>query len=120
MGFLEDTVITVKKTGKVIGTKANEQYGVIKKKVSAAEIKNKIKAAYTDMGQAVYEASKTGADCKEKLEPYIALIDDLNVQLEAVQAEIDRLKNLTTCAECQTSNPSSAEFCSACGAKLQK
>lgn len=120
MGFLEDAVLTVKKTGKTIGAKANQQYGVIKKNVSATEVKNKIKAAYTDMGQLVYEAIKNNTECDDKLEPYITLIDDLNVQLEAIQSELNQIKNLTVCPECQTANPSTSEFCSSCGTKLPK
>lgn len=120
MGFLENTVITVKKTGKAIGLKANEQYGVIKKKVGATEVKNKIKAAYTEIGAAVYEAEKNNTDCKDKIEPYINLIDDLNAQLDEIQAEIDRLKKAATCPNCQHVNQSTADYCSACGTKLEK
>lgn len=120
MGFFEDAVLTVKKTGKNIGDKANEQYGVLKKKVSVTEVKNKIKAAYTDMGRIVYEAKKSQVDCGDKLTPYIALIDDLNRQLATLQAEIDQLKNVVTCPNCQSANPSSAEFCASCGSKLPK
>lgn len=120
MGFFEEAVITVKKAGKTVGDKATEVYGVSKKKISAAELKNKIKAAYADMGQLVYEAKKNNVDNDEKIAPYIALVDDLNLQLQKLQEEIDQIKNVITCENCEGVNPVSAEFCSKCGARLQK
>lgn len=120
MGFFEDAVLTVKKAGKTVGEKATEVYDVSKKKVGTAEIKNKIKAAYADMGMLIYDAKKNNVNNDEKIAPYIALVDDLNLQLKKLQEEIDQIKNVVTCENCEAVNSLSSEFCSKCGAKLPK
>lgn len=120
MGFFEDAVITVKKAGKTVGEKATEVYDVSKKKISSAEIKNKIKAAYADMGKLVYEAKKNNINNDDKIAPYITLVDDLNLQMQRLQEEIDQIKNVVTCENCEAVNPLTSEFCSKCGAKLPK
>lgn len=120
MGFFEEAVVSMKKAGKTVGEKANEAYGRTKKKVELTEVKSKIKAAYTDIGQLVYEGKKSGVDNTVKIEPYIVLIDDLNDQIQSLQDEINELKNISVCSICGAENTADAEFCSKCGAKIAK
>lgn len=79
---------------------------------------NKIKDIYAEIGKTIYEKYLDGeavdsefTDAFEKINAYM---DDI----EALQAKKSELKNVLRCADCDTLNPVTSDFCSKCGAKL--
>ena len=120
MDFFEDAVVSIKKASKNVGEKANEVYDVSKKKINVAELKNKINSTEAELGHIVYEAKKNNTDYEEKIEPYITLLNKLNEQIKILQKEMDQIKKIITCPNCQTTNPEKAKFCFHCGAKLNE
>ncbi len=84
------------------------------------EANNKIKDIYTEIGKTIYEDYLDGncddSPFADKLEKIDALMHDI----DALQAKKAELKKALYCSECDTLNPTDADYCSKCGAKLEK
>ncbi|MCL2884472.1 MAG: zinc ribbon domain-containing protein [Oscillospiraceae bacterium] len=96
-----------KKTGKVVE--------VTKLKVQAAGISKDISDEMENLGRAVYEAHKAGADAGDKIKDSVEKIDTLQEALDLVQNAIYTHKGMKRCDECSTFNPDDADYCKRCG-----
>ncbi len=118
MGILDDVVINAKSAAEAVGRKAGQIVDVSKLRISAAEVNAEISKRFEVLGQYVYEC------CREKLaeDPesigQMTEIDQLKAQQAAIAKELGDKQNKVFCPTCGKQSPTSATFCSACGAKL--
>ena len=84
------------------------------------EANNKIKDIYSQIGKTMYEEYLDGATVNEQFADMFEKIDALMHDIEALQAKKAELKKATRCQQCDTLNPNDSDYCSKCGAKLEK
>ena len=117
METFEDVIVKVKKSIEKAGEKAGQVWDVKKLKISAADLKYKIKKDYAKLGKAAYLSSKDEIDRAEEIEAIVGEIDLKIKALHDVEDKICEAENKTRCA-CGYVNPAEAVFCNICGQKL--
>lgn len=84
------------------------------------ETQNKIKDIYGEIGKNLYAKYLDGKECGDEFSDSFDQLDKLMDEVEALNAKIAELKNSLKCPECGAYNPTEADFCSKCGARLVK
>lgn len=85
---------------------------------SINEAKGHITDIYAEIGKTVYEKYLNGGAVDSEFTSEFEKISTLMNDIEELQAKKAELKNMVHCDNCDTINPSSSEYCSKCGAKL--
>ena len=118
MGILDDVVINAKSAAEAVGKKAGQIVDVSKLRINVAELNTEISKRYEALGEYVYET------CREQLAEdaeavgKMAELDELVNQRNAVTKELVDKQNKVVCPTCGKQSPSTALYCSNCGAKL--
>ncbi len=112
MAFLDD----VKRFGKNISEKGKDAIEITKLNSQIGSEKDKIRAVYYSIGEAVYKAYAAGenSDFEElciQVKESENIINDLN-------AKVLELKNATKCPSCGNEVAKDTAFCSKCGTKV--
>ncbi len=118
MGIFDDVVLNAKNAAQNVGKMAGQLVDMSKLRISLSEINGEIGRRFTELGQFVYEAKKTGVVDDAILAEKLAGIDDLYAQTAQISEQLDVLQNRSTCPVCGKKVAQDAAFCSACGAKL--
>ena len=118
MGILDDVVINAKSAAEAVGRKAGQIVDVSKLRISAAEINAEIAKRYEVLGQYVYECCRGRLAEDPEAIGQMTEIDELKGQQAAIARELGDKQNKIFCPACGRQSPTSATFCSACGAKL--
>lgn len=118
MSILDDVVINAKSAAEAVGRKAGQLVDVSKLRISAAEINAEIAKRYEVLGQYVYECSRSTLSADPEAAGQMTEIDELKAQQAAIAKELGDKQNKVFCPVCGKQSPTSAIFCSACGAKL--
>ncbi|HEX3016451.1 MAG TPA: hypothetical protein VHP31_01160 [Caproicibacter sp.] len=120
MGMLDDVIVNAKSAANVVGKKAAQLVDISKLRISAADLGNEISKQFESLGRAVYEAQKAGGDVAQLVSENAKTIDDLNEQLEAVNAQLASAREKTVCLNCGQENPQGSVYCCKCGHKLSE
>lgn len=118
MGVFEDVVNKAKNAADFAGKKTGEIVEISKLRFTAADLQSKINKEYLELGIAVFNAGKSGEDCKDEITKKSAVIDDLYHQLSKINEKISELRRMKKCLVCNFASPEDANFCLKCGAKL--
>ena len=118
MGILDDVVINAKSAAEAVGRKAGQIVDVSKLRISAAEINGEIAKRYEVLGQYVYECCREKLSADPEAMGQMTEIDELKAQAAAIARELGDKQNKIFCPVCGKQSPTTAVFCSACGAKL--
>lgn len=106
------------KLAKEVAKRTSNAITSTKLSYSINEANNKIKDIYEQIGKTIYEKylddDYTDSEFDVEFEQINALMQDIEV-LQTKKAE---LKNILRCENCDTLNPTSAKYCSKCGAVL--
>ena len=117
MDFIDEVVQKAQKAGKFITEKADTAVDYVSLEYKASSIRGKLDEQYRQLGRLYYSMSQTEAEDCGELQESIDAVKALLCELNAVEEDMSKYKNL--CPKCKASNPSKAEYCSKCGAKLK-
>lgn len=100
-----------KKTGEIVE--------ISKYKLESVKINNEIEELYEQLGSAVYSMVKGGYDNPELIEGLTEDIDELMMNLDALNEKINDMKNVIHCNVCGSRNSVDNFYCAKCGSKLK-
>lgn len=116
MDFLNKLAETITDTSKVVAQKAKDVAEVSKIHNQISVEENRINAAYLSIGKRFYEEN-----AGEVMEAYIndfSVINESKAKIEQLKEQLIQIKGVYKCPTCSAEVPSTAAFCSVCGAKL--
>lgn len=116
MGFFDKLTDIVSNTSKDLSKKAKDLVSTGKLEGQIAEEEEKIQNTYLLIGTQYYEANKD-----DESGPYAQMckqITDSKAMIEELQMEVERLKGMQRCPNCQAAVSIEAAFCPSCGTKM--
>ncbi|MBE7064036.1 MAG: zinc ribbon domain-containing protein [Clostridia bacterium] len=119
MDFWENLKDKVTHAGHTVAKKSTELVEITKLKVAITDTETTIDKTLRNMGEALYEAYKTGAESYTSLEESCEEIDAAYAKIEELRARIAELKDVKACPACKKEMEKDALFCSACGEKFE-
>ena len=119
MDFLENLKDKISHTTRAVAKKSNELVEITKLRAALADTEDEIDKIMRQMGEALYEAYKTGAESYTSLEENCEEIDAAYARMEELSARISELKNAKICPNCKKEMERDAAFCSGCGEKFE-
>ena len=115
MDFFERVGDTIVQVGKDVTQKAKDVSGMAKLKMDIRAKKESVKESYLELGKIAYQRHK-GETAEETA--LFERIDEALEEIEKMELQILELKGARMCPECGAQASDTAEYCSACGAKL--
>ena len=115
MAFFEKIGDTIVNVSKDVTQKAKDVSGIAKLKLDIKSKEDFIKEQYIELGKVYYEMHKD--DAVEDQARFDQIKEALE-EIEKMKAQILELKGARVCPDCGIEAPDTAEYCSACGAKL--
>ncbi len=117
MDFFENLKEKITTTARGAKEKGEAIVEITKRRAAIAEKESEISKNFRHMGEALYEAYKTGEDAGD-FPALCAEIDDAYAQIEELSARARALRNVKVCPVCKKEMDKDAVFCSICGAKF--
>ncbi len=99
--------------GKNVADKAKELAEITSLSSKIATQESQIEKCYKEIGRFAYEHRES--PCDNGLEDFFKQIDDANVEIERLRAEIRKIKGIKVCENCKAEIPATAAFCPQCG-----
>lgn len=118
MSVVDDILNTAKSVADITAKKAGETVELSKLKMESIKINAQIDKKYNEIGNLVYDASKSGVSHEETIQECISEIDALVAKIGKINAQINEVKRTVTCPNCLYTNPDDAVYCAKCGVKL--
>lgn len=112
---LSDTIVSVSKDAT---QKAKNISDIARLRMEIRSKKEYIRKLYTEIGRFYYEAHKD--DAEREFDDQMALIKDSLEVLEELHKQLGQIKGTLRCDKCGQDMPIGADYCSKCGAKLDK
>ncbi len=103
----------------VAGKKVEEAYGATKIKLVIADKQSQLRTLYKELGEIVYENSKSDAADLEKVEDKISEIDIVLEAVEELKSQERSMKKMVACPSCGKDVAEDANFCSECGCEMK-
>lgn len=116
--YADTAVDKLGKVGKTAASKTENTVSKAKLKYGIMETEGKIKNIYAAMGEKVYKKYLENGDICENMAEDCRKINDLNEELDELNAKLSELKEVLKCDECGTYNKNDSLYCTKCGAKL--
>lgn len=118
MSIFDSVKKAVTKTAKDAAKASGELVEQTKLKLKVIELKDEITERYTKIGELYYSAAEYDLDNGDKIASLVSEIKDLKSDLDDVEAEIKRNKEMNKCTVCDAENDADDCYCSKCGNKL--
>lgn len=118
--FFDDIVINAKSAATTVGKKANQIKDYSKLKYSESGIKAEIAKKKQELGNYIYNCSKTGDIDKIVMQGFVTEIDELEENLQITREMIAAAKNKITCKYCKAENERDSAYCCKCGNKIDE
>ena len=109
---------TITTTGKDIAKKAKDIVDVNTVKANISDQKKVIAKAYERIGEAYYKEHVDKGEHEYELE--FEVIGEANAKLKDLYEQLNILRKVCVCPECNATLPDDSEFCNKCGIKLHK
>ena len=119
MAWYDKVRSTATKTAKYAKDKSTDLYDITRMSFAINEKENKIDKIFRNIGMLTYRDHENGAEFSEDIVLLLEDIDKKYEEIDALKAEINKIKNVEGCPECKKTNPNGANFCLSCGAKLK-
>ncbi len=116
MGFFDEVGSKLTQTGQKAKKTANDLVGVAKLNGQVNDQLKAIQDLYGKVGEQYFQLH--GEEPEEGLAELCTQIKAAKEQLEALQLELQVLKNVKICPSCGRENPGDAKFCAHCSAPL--
>ena len=120
MGIIDDVVVNAKSAAESVGKTASMWMDVSKLKINMSELNGEIVKKKQLLGEYVYDLCHDSALGNPEISGKIAEIDELVEQVNLIGKSLLDRQNKTVCTVCGRTSPTSALFCSGCGAKLER
>jgi len=112
---LGDTIVSVSKDATPKAKDLSELARIRMEMRAKNDYLNKL---YLEIGKCYYELHKDD-ECRE-FDDHMQLIEESLESLEELKKQSGQIKGVASCSVCGQNMPLDAEFCSKCGAKLEK
>lgn len=112
---LGDTIVSVSKDATQKAKDLSELARIRMEMRAKNDYLNKL---YLEIGKCCYELHKDD-ECRE-FDDHMQLIEESLESLEELKRQAGQIKGVASCSVCGQNMPLDAEFCSKCGAKLEK
>lgn len=116
MGFLDN----VKSMAQNTMEKGKEMAEITKWNVAITNFEDEIKKSKWKIGDIIYEKGQPLEDLDIEIQELIIRIDKCRESIEETREKINRLKNLSICAECGAEVKRGEKFCGKCGKPMPK
>ncbi len=116
MAFLEGVTEKITKAGQGVAQSTKNMAGTVKLNSSIAEEEKQIKANYTRIGEAYYQAHKEEPEAE--MAEWISAITESMGRIAEYREQLQKIKGLCVCPSCGAENSADSAFCAHCGAKL--
>ena len=116
MGFLDDFSKKISSASQEAIAKTKDFADITKLNSNISDEKNKINAAYKEIGKMYFEAHSEDFE-----ESYGELVGNIKASLEKIAAfeqQIVEIKGVTKCPNCGAEVPKGAAFCTSCGTAI--
>ncbi len=118
MDWLDTVKDGVKKTTDFAVAKSNELLEATKLRFAANETENQINELAQLIGKKLYNDYKNGAEIGEDYMIFCQDMDAKQLNLAQLNEQIAKLKNVKICPRCNKENVPEANYCNACGEKM--
>lgn len=116
MDFFNKLTKKATETYKLTKDKTTQISGELKLRGKISELKSKIEEAYKEVGMIVYAEVKNGTEVsREDVSAKCDEIKAMEEEIEKLQVEILRVKNIKKCVNCGEELELGVRFCSKCG-----
>jgi len=119
MDFLSKFKETVAGATKTAVDKSNELVEVTKLKFAIGSAENEVEKLLIEIGEAVYNATKSGNDPSAVIEANCDALTAKYAEIEEMRDKLREYKNIKVCPSCGCEIPSDSAFCNKCGTKAQ-
>lgn len=119
MDFLDVLKEKINHTTRVVAKKSNELVEITKLRAEASDVEGEIDKTLRCIGQALYEAYKTGDDGYASIEEACKELDVAYARVADIQAKIAELRHVKKCPACGKDMERDAAFCSVCGVRFE-
>lgn len=109
---------TLERTKDTVVEKGMEAARTAKIKLSIADEKSKLKKAYTQIGELVYDYHATDTDHEDEISEKIELCDSIKDAIADLEAQLVNTTNKVKCQSCGASNDVNSLYCKKCGERL--
>jgi len=118
MDFLTKVKEAVTGVTKTAVDKSNELVEVTKLKLAIRDAENEIEKHFREIGEAVYNASKSEVDPSEIITSGCEAIEGKYKELAEMREKLREYKNIKVCPSCGCEVPTDSAFCNKCGEKM--
>ena len=118
MDFLTKVKEAVTGVTKTAVDKSNELVEVTKLKLAMRDAENEVEKLFREIGEAVYNASKSEVDPSDIITANCEAIGKKYEELGEMRQKLRQFKNITVCPSCGCEVPTDSAFCNKCGEKM--
>ena len=119
MSMFEDALTSAKTVADATCKKAGEVVSIARKKMEIMDLESRLEKLYGAIGKFYVDTQKNQVDHKDECNQIISEIGCLIGKISKKKSEIDNLKNIAKCTDCNTGNEKDSVFCKKCGAKMK-
>ena len=119
MDFLTKLKEKVAGATKTAVGKSNEIVEATKLKISINGAENEAEKLLLEIGEAVYNATKSGADPSAIIEANCEALTAKYEEIAVMREKLREYKNIKVCPSCGCEIPSDSAFCNKCGTKAE-
>lgn len=106
------------KLTKVVMDKTNSLVDSTKLTLAKNSTENKLNELYSQIGKAVYEEYRNGAEFDGEIGVNCVEIDKFRSELDDLNEQLAELKNIVECPDCGQACSKDSDYCPKCGTKL--
>lgn len=120
MSGFDDFKGMAKDVTQAVGRRSGELVEISKLRISATQLKNKIRNKYEKLGGDVYEAVRSHNENTDFILDYVDEIQKLKSELRSINNKINTILGNKPCPNCKKVNKKNVRFCADCGQELEE
>lgn len=117
MAFFEQLSKKVTQVSQTTIQKTKEIADIAKLNSNISEEERTIESLYNQIGK--YYVEKYGNNCDEECKSLVNNIKEAEEKIQDYRMQIQEIKGVIRCPNCQTDIPEHSQFCNVCGYKLE-
>ena len=117
MAFFENLGQKISSAGQNVAQQTKNLTEVTRLNSQVSSLEKQITELYTAIGRAYYEASK---DAPAIAAEEVQKVNEMFAQIAEAKERIKEIRGVGKCPQCGADVPQGAQFCSACGCKIEQ